>query len=306
MMSAEAMGSNFSSDDVRYGSADIFAILWKGRISLFAITFLITSIVAAAAFLLPPRYDAVVLMMPVSDMEASDRAGAGSSAGAIGGLASLAGLSAGGSSLKSEALAMLESEILTDRFIEENKLLPILYDKQWDSVRKQWKTQDPKRVPTLWKANRLFKGLRTVVDNPRTGLITLTISWRDPQQAANWANQIVAMTNEYIRNKTVDEAERSITFLEDQGRHSTIVTMQEAIANLTESQLRKVMLARTREQYALKVLDPATVPERQAFPRPVLWIGSAFIGGLFLAVLFVLLRASGPAKSPQNPSASQR
>jgi uncharacterized protein involved in exopolysaccharide biosynthesis len=190
---------------------------------------------------------------------------------------------------------------LTDKFIDQNKLLPVLYDKQWDSVRNAWKVQDPKQVPTLWKASRLFRNIRTVVDNPRTGLITMTITWRDPQQAADWANKLVAVTNEYIRNKAIAEAERSIAFLEDQGRRSTIVTMQEAIANLTEVQLRKEMLARTREEYALKVLDPATVPERKSFPRPVLWTAAAFVGSLFLAVLFILLRASGPTPSVQKP-----
>jgi uncharacterized protein involved in exopolysaccharide biosynthesis len=131
----------------------------------------------------------------------------------------------------------------------------------------------------------------------------MTISWRDPQQAATWANQLVAMTNEYIRNKTIEEAERNIAFLEDQGRRSALVTMQEAIANLTEAQLRKEMLARTREQYALKVLDPATVPERKSFPRPALWIAAAFVIGLFLAILLVLLRASGPTHAAQKPTA---
>jgi uncharacterized protein involved in exopolysaccharide biosynthesis len=62
--------------------------------------------------------------------------------------------------------------------------------------------------------------------------------------------------------------------------------------------MRKIMLARGREQYALKVLDPASVPEKQSFPQPVLWISAAFFIGLFIAVFFVLMRASAASSSP--------
>jgi uncharacterized protein involved in exopolysaccharide biosynthesis len=284
--------------DDRLAGRDFFAILWRGRIALLGITLTITAAAAIGSYLTPVKYDATVLLMPVTDMDAPERGGGGAAGAALGGLASLAGLSAGGNTLKLEALAMLESEVLTDRFIQENNLLPVLYRERWDAANGRWKSGQV--VPTLWKANRFFRGIRTVVDNPRTGLVQMTIRWRDARQAASWANDLVAMTNEYLRKRAVDEAERNIAFLQDQQTRSNIVAVQQAIASLTEAQLKKVMLAQTRDQYALKVLDPATVPERQSIPRPLLWTVSAFFGGLFLAVLLVLLRASGDA-SPSRP-----
>jgi uncharacterized protein involved in exopolysaccharide biosynthesis len=280
-------------------SHDVLQILWRGRISLLVITFGITLAVTAAAFLIPAKYDANVVMMAVPESESEDKIdGIGSAASQIGGgLASLAGISGTGNTLKTEGMAILDSEALTVRYIRENNLLPILYKSRWDPVRMQWKESYFKPTPTLWRANRTFRGIRTLTDNLKTGLITLTITWRDPNQAAKWANDLVAMTNEYLRDKAVDEAERNIAFLEEEEKKSSVLLLQQATAALTETQLRKVMLARSRKDYALKVLDPATVSERPAYPVPSIWIPAGFFGGLFLAILFVLLRAPGASHS---------
>jgi len=284
----------------RLATQDVMQVLWRGRIPLVVITLGISLTVTAAAFLIPAKYEADVVMTAVPENEAEDKALGGSAASAIGGgLASLAGLSSTGNTLKVEAMAILQSEALTERYIRENNLLPVLYKSRWDPIRMQWKNSYFKPIPTLWKANRYFRSIRSVTDNLKTGLTTLTITWRDPKQAAQWANDLVAMTNETLRAKAVDEAERNIAFLEEQARKSSFVALQISTAELTETQLRKEMLARSRIEYALKVLDPATVPERQSFPVPSIWIPAGFFGGLFLGILFVLLRAPGPTSA--NP-----
>jgi uncharacterized protein involved in exopolysaccharide biosynthesis len=291
--------------DARLTTGEIFELLWRERVLLIAIPVVITAAVAAAGFLIPARYEATVVMMPVLDSESPERSGGlGAAAASLGGLASIAGLSAGGNTLKTEALAILESEALTDRFISDNKLLPLLYRSKWDLERGQWKSADSKKWPTLWKANRYFKDIRNVTDNARSGLVTMTITWRDPVQAAEWANGLVAMTNQYIRDKAVRDAEKNIVFLKEQTKSNDIVPMQQAISNLTETQLKKIMYARGREEYALKVLDPATVSEKQSFPRPVLWTVSAAILGIFIGILAVLLRKTGREANLQSPGNS--
>jgi uncharacterized protein involved in exopolysaccharide biosynthesis len=286
---------------------DIFLILWRGRYVIISITLVITAAVAAAAFLITPKYEATVLMMPVSDQDSPDRIGGlGASASQLGGLASLAGLSSvSGASVKVEAVAIMTSEALTERYIESNNLLPILYADKWDGVRSRCKTDDAGKIPTAWKANRYFRDkIRNVTENPKTGLVSLTITWADPRQAAKWANDLVVMTNEYLRTRAINETERNIAFLQDQSKSNNVLSLQSAISSLTETQLKKVMIARGREQYALKVLDPATVPEKQSFPQRAIWISSAFSVGLFLSIVFVLLRGSGGKPSARSTASS--
>jgi uncharacterized protein involved in exopolysaccharide biosynthesis len=280
---------------------DIARILWRGRLPLLIVTLAITAVVTALAFSLTPEYEATVVLMPVADTDAGDRLGSlGSAISQFGGLASLAGLSPANGSLKVEALATLQSEALTDKYIQQNNLLPILYRRKWDAARLRWKSSDPSDIPTLWKANRYFRDhIRSVIENARTGVVSMTVTWRDPREAAKWANDLVAITNDYLRTKAIEEGERNIAFLEEQTKRNTVVSIQQAISSLTETELKKVMLAQSREQYALKVLDPATVPEKQAFPLPMIWIPTAFCCGLFVGILFVLLRVTGndrPAK----------
>jgi hypothetical protein len=57
-----------------------------------------------------------------------------------------------------------------------------------------------------------------------------------------------------------------------------------------EEEIKKEMIARGRDEFALRVIDPAVPPEKESFPRPVLWTAGAFLGGIFLGLLVSVLR----------------
>ncbi len=103
-----------------------------------------------------------------------------------------------GDSRKYESLTVLQSEALTEKYISSHNLLPVLYANQWDRGKNTWRSSDVAKVPTLWKANRFFKKIRSVSTDAKTGMITMTIKWTDPVLAASWANDLVALTNEYL------------------------------------------------------------------------------------------------------------
>jgi hypothetical protein len=192
---------------------------------------------------------------------------------------------------ETEALATLQSQILTDTYVQQHNLLPILFASRWDAARGKWKTQDPKKIPTLWMANQLFKGkIRNVEDNPRTGVISLSVEWRSPQLAAQWANGLVTLTNDYLRQKSIDEAERSIAYLNQEIAKTSIVEVRNAIYGLMEDEIKKEMIARGRPEFALRIIDPAVAPERKSFPKPFLWVLAGALGGLFLGFIGCVVR----------------
>jgi uncharacterized protein involved in exopolysaccharide biosynthesis len=267
--------------------------LWRSRWAVVAICalFVISAIVASR--LLPKKYEAVLLLSPAVGQSSAGGLGALSSAvSQLGGIASLAGLSVGANSgVKAESLATLESETLTERYIQNNNLLPILYYSKWDAQRRQWKSTEPGSIPTLWKGNRYFKGsVRTVVENPRTGLVTLTITWTDAKLAADWANGLVKMTNDYLREKAINESQRNIDYLSEQLAKTSVVEVRNSIYLLMESEIKKQMLARGNQEYALKVIDPAVPPEKAVSPRPILWPLAAFCVGMLLSLIYVFIR----------------
>jgi uncharacterized protein involved in exopolysaccharide biosynthesis len=270
------------------------ALLWKSRWLIAAVTFVFAAAALTVGFILPKEYEATVVLAPVTNSVGGGLgASLSSMASQFGGLAALAGISVTGDSGKSESLAVLQSENLTETYIEENGLLPVLYDKLWDPVRKSWKTRDPDKLPTLWKANRKFdKSVRKIVPNAKTGIVAVTITWGDPKLAADWANGMVRMTNNYLRDKAIREADRNISYLNEEATKSNVVEVRQAIYSLMKTEINRAMIARGSSEYAFRIIDPATPPELASSPRKMLWLLGGMIAGFMLSLFIVLGRAS--------------
>ncbi len=237
------------------------------------------------------EYEATVVVVP-----AESNTGSGS-LGAIGGLVSdyaalgsLVGVSLPGTGNRGELIGILQSDLLTQSYVHDNNLLPVLFARDWDATTQQWK-KDLEAVPTLWGADRLFKaGIRSITDNSKTGLINLRVRWTDPKLAATWANGLVASANAYLKEKAIRESERSIVYLKQQAASTSLVEMQQAINGLLQQQLNQEMLARGRDEYALRVVDPAFPPERPVTRGPKFMAAEGLVLGLFLALAVVFVR----------------
>ncbi len=280
---------NATPQDIKLKSLwEILSHDWK-LIAIVACTFMV--IAGVGALFMEKEYKATVQFAVVTN-DHNGGGGVGAMMSQFGALASLAGVSVGGQSEKFEALALLQSRTLTETFIQENNLLPILYAKNWDAKGGHWIINDPKVIPTLWKAEIRFRKVRAVVQDPKTELVTLSITWRDPDLAANWANGLVALTNKQTRERALHDSERHIAYLRDQAAKTELVPVQEALSNLMEGEYRQAMLAGGNEEYALKVIDPAAVPESPSSLRRIYIIAGGFFGGLFVAFLFAFARSS--------------
>lgn len=255
-------------------------------------------LIAVVAVLVTPKtYTASTVLSPVTNTPGGGGFGrVDSLLSQFGGLASLAGFSGLNDTSRSESLAVLQSEALTEAYVQKNDLLPILYARKWDAQRKQWTERNPRKVPTLWKANEDFTNkIRQLNIDSKTGLVTLRITWKDPQVAADWANGLVKMTNEYLRDKAIRESQRNIAYLNDQATKTDVVGVKQAIFTILQNEINKEMLARGSEEYALKVLDPAFAPEKPSSPKPVLWVSLALFGSLLLSLVLVFLRTAWDA-----------
>lgn len=273
---------------------EVLEVLWGARWRALAFTCALVAGALIAAWLAPKKYEASVLVAAVEQNPESSRMGALSSvASQFSGLASLAGLSLGANSQKAETIAVLQSRALTERYVSDNQLLPLLYAKLWDPRLKRWKVSDPKKVPNLWRANEDFKHhIRTVTTDARTGLVTLAITWKNPEVAAAWANGLVAATNAYLRNQAIAEAQSNITYLETQASKTDAVGERQVIYSLLQDQIDKEMLARGTEQYALKVLDPAAPPDEPSSPKPLVWTLLAVFAGLLLSLFAAFVKVA--------------
>ena len=245
----------------------------------------------SGSYLLTPVYRAETVLEPVSmDEVAGGLAGLGSK---LGGVAGLLGVDLGkGGTSTAAALSIMKSRRLLNEFIERNELRPVLFPSRWDATAKKWAV-DESKIPTVEDAYLLFtKSILDMREDKKGGLIIVSIDWRNPEQAANWANQIVAATNRTVAAQAEGDAQRNIDFLDAELPKTSDVGLQQAMYSLIESEIKKRMLARTRADYAFRVLDPASPPDHRRYIRPqrfLFVLGGAF-GAALVAGLFVFLR----------------
>ncbi len=275
----------------------LLAIFWSNGLLILISTVLCAGLAAFGAHLVHRRYDASILLAPIREQGTFSGAlgSLGGAASQISGLASLAGINLGRSGgATEEAIATLQSEALTERYIEQNNLLPILFSARWNPANHSWKG----KAPTLWDGNAYFAAsVRKVTEDAKTGLVTMVIRWKDPQLAATWANGLVAMTNDYLRSGAIQESERDIQYLSEQANKATAIDLRHEIYTLMEGEIDKEMMARGSQEFAFKIIDPAEAPQASSYPKPLLWILAGCLAGLALGMLVASVRS--PRISPR-------
>lgn len=268
---------------------EIADALWSRRLLIIVLTLSFGVVATGISLVMPEKYEASVVLSPVEEDSSSKLGGAGALLSQFGGLASLGGLGIGNSGKKSVAMATLQSHALTENFIRDNNLLPVLYASKWNAETKAWKNQDPDEVPTLWKAEKKFsKKIRTVAEDKKSGLVTLTIEWTDPEIAAAWASELVNRANRTLRAKAIDESKTNLAYLNDQLTKTSVVELQKSIYSLIEAEIKKVMIANGSDEYAFRIVDPARVAEERTSPKRALIGGVGAFAGLMLGFVLAL------------------
>lgn len=242
-----------------------YKFLIAAAIVAFGLGALVLALVAT------PIYRGEAVVTQVSDQALGGVAGL---AGQLGGLASLAGINMkGGDSSEQRARAVLQSRKLVEEFIRRGNLLSKLYP-------------TAKQPPTLWLGVRKFKtGVLSIKEDTRRGTITVAINWNDPQEAARWANDLVALANEMLRTRAIEEAQRNIAYLNEQIANTNVVGLQQVMYGLIENETKTLMLASGRPEYAFAVVDPAVPPEIRVKPQRTVMVLAGLVLGLFAGVL---------------------
>jgi uncharacterized protein involved in exopolysaccharide biosynthesis len=277
-----ARNGSLSSD----GDLDLLVlmtVLWRGRWLMLIFTLLLTAAGVAYALLAPKWYQAEVVLIPVQDDPASRLMSQ------FGGIASLVGVNLAGSN-NAEPLAVLKSREFAKSFIEKNDILKVLYAKKWDSRQNSWIGPEDK-WPDVRDGVRLFeRKIRRILEDRKTGLITISIMWTDPVVATAWSNSMAEEINQRMRDRAIAQAEANVSFLRSEMAAAELVALQQPIGRLMELELQKLMLAKGSTQYSFRVVDAAQVPKRPASPRMALIVTGALVLGAALSALFVVFR----------------
>jgi len=258
------------SEGAADGEIDLVAVgllLWARRYLVLALMVLCAAAAAYYAFTKPTTFRADVVVTEVSEGGLNAAAALASQ---LTGLVNIPSLGFGAGRGQKEAEPVLESRLLVQEYISRNNLVAQLYP-------------NSKKRQTLWRAVQEFqKGILSIRQDPRRGVTTVSVEWTDPTTAARWANGIVALANELIRTRALEEAKRNIEYLNAQIEHTNDVELRRAIYNLIESETKTLMLANGRPEYAFRIVDPAVPPEVKAGPhRALILLTGLAVGALF-------------------------
>lgn len=264
--------------NARFDLDDVLRELWKGRVLVLVSILVAGAVGFGYAMLATPWYRAEVVMLPT---ETDLGQGLASQLSQLGPLASLAGVTIGNGH-KAEPLAVLQSRSFSRSFIEENGLMQVLFADEWDSAGKTWK-DDADPPPDIRDAVEYFhKDVRKVLEDRKTGIVRLSIEWKDAAVASAWANSLAQRLNSQMRDRALADAARNIRFLREELAATNVVSLQQSIGRLLEAELQKLMLARGNEEFAFRVVDVAEVPKKRARPRrAIILAGSLIVGALF-------------------------
>ena len=297
--------SDYQDDEIDL--RELFGIIWQGKWWIIAITFVFAVGSVIYSLSLPNIYKSEATLAPT---EEASGGGLSQMAGQLGGLASLAGVNLGGGNTDKTTIALeiLKSRAFIKGFVEKYDILPelmaveewnrgsgvVFNNELYNPDTKEWvrEVEPPKQPePSSWEYVKVFRpGVLEVSKDDTTGLVTIAVNHQSPEVAEQWVVWLIEEINNHMRERDIQEAQRSLEYLDKELQSTSLSDMQQVFYQLIEKQTQTIMLANVRPEYIFQTLDPAVVPEQKAKPsRALICIIGTFLGG-FLSVGFVLVR----------------
>ena len=250
-------------------------LVWDNKLLIGLVGLLFAIVAGVLAFTTPPVFRAEVVVVAVRERDVN---GNGISS-QLGALTSLVGVTLGQNGGNGPAAdAVLDSRRLVEEFIKRNELLPVL-------------SLHAKKPPTLWLAVKNFKeGSLSIRKDTRKGITTLAVDWTDPALAARWANGLIALANDLIRTRALDDASRNINYINRQLEQTNTVEMRQVLFDIIKNETKTLMLANGRADYAFEIVDPAVTPERKVGPHRSIYLAVGLALGMFLGAVIAFIR----------------
>ncbi len=289
---------------------ELWNVIWNAKFFIAGFSLVATVLaVVITLYILPVTYKSDMVLQPTQS----------NSGGGMSGLAALAGnlsfpISMPGNGKSSQILTFLNSRNLQERLIKKYNLLARFYANQWDSEKKTWKSNDPKKQPSVVKAlqGQILRSAYAVNQDKKTSLINVSWVDQDPAFAHQMLQRIITELNHYLNNEFEFDAKRERQFVEKQLTKATkelehwerqVPSQQLTLATILREQmatqsvyteLRKQLelskITEAKELVRFKVLDPPFTPERKFEPKRTKICALTLVTSGFLAIFIVFLR----------------
>lgn len=235
----------------------------------------------------------------------SDSNGMSGALANLGGLASLAGVSIGGGGVSPTVLKEIlssssflasfikkyhiEKEVIAVKSFESTSNQFQYDDEIYDNVNNKWVRQFkfPQTLePSGAELVDEFKESFSVQFDRKTKLINMTFSSMSPQFSQQVLENIVFHFNGYMRDKDVSDSLLSVKYLKEQLVVAKYVEVKRALQQIMEEQYKKLALAQTREEYALRYIESPMLAVKKSGPKRTIICIAITMLGTFFSVMF--------------------
>ena len=286
--------SNSNNDYVidLYG---LVKLLWSQKTFIIIFTSLSAILSIFIALSLPILYKSTAKVFPNSD-SITQSSSLGSQ---FGGLASLAGIEIGASSTEvTLAIETMRSYNFFKEYIYDEILPELSAQKGWspengleydETIYNSETNQWINGKPSFQDAYRSYSGLVVINEDKLTKIISITVINGSPHVAKNWVDLIIKQINMITEKEEIERASKALVYYEEKLGSTSLLSLNEMFAKLTEDQHKRLMLAEVEDEYILRTLEPAVAPERRYKPsRAKFCIVFTFIAGVISFILVFL------------------
>lgn len=203
------------------GEVNIFYywdIIKKYRKKILIFVIVSTVIAAIVSLVLPKKYKANAIIMPIS----SDMGGGMSQlASKFSGVASLAGFKIkGNQTVIAKFKAFLVSKTLAEKVINREHLMSFIFKDKWDAEKGKWK--EGEEIPSMEKAIKYLQNRISLLDDKKNSALGADVTiniigvFSDPIMTAKIVNAYVYELQDFINQNAFTVAKRNKTFIEAQ------------------------------------------------------------------------------------------
>ena len=263
---------------------DYFIVLWKHKWLIIGMVFLTGLAAVFFSLRMTNIYRSEATIIPRQEEKSATPPSIAILRG-LGGMAEeLAGLGSGGSLDKFEVV--LKSRYLSQRIVDKYKLMPRLFEEDWDSEKKAWLINP---APTFQDGYNALMGMLSISRDRKSEVMTIKFDHKDPQFAKKMADHYLIELSETLREETLKDAKENQRFLRRQLEQTPDTLMKEKISAMLAREIEKEIFARAQTYYSFQVLDPPFVPDLDKKVKPrralicILSVTVAFFVAVFLA-----------------------
>jgi uncharacterized protein involved in exopolysaccharide biosynthesis len=116
--------------------------------------------------------------------------------------------------------------------------------------------------------------------------VLIEILTQDPKMSSAWANLLISRLNKNVQSEALTSIQKNIKYLLYQYDQVKLVVRKQAISSLIEREEGKKLVTQGNEEFAFKVLDPATEALNPSSPRLFLSLLIGLLMGLVIGVGF--------------------